>query len=167
MELSDSPKQPPVALKPAAPEGARSGAAAAKKRSQPLRPSPLRSGRRQSWQQKACFLPRQSRWSNAKLSRWLGKSFAPVILSASCSRVPDKPNVGYFLCRPSISIDKLLKPLPMIASEETESSAYAFSRSKRMRKEDTGGGLGRAKEEDHASPVEAGEAVGGAAELER
>jgi hypothetical protein len=70
--------------------------------------------------------------------------------------------VGYFLCRPSISIDKLLKPLPMIASEETESSAFAFSRSKRMRKEDTDGGLGHAEEEDCAPQVEAGKAEGGA-----
>jgi hypothetical protein len=74
-------------------------------------------------------------------------------------------NVGCFGCRSSISIDKLLKPLPAIASEETESLAFALSCSKRMRKEDAGGDLGHAEEEDRSSQVEAGEVEGSAAKF--
>jgi hypothetical protein len=55
-------------------------------------------------------------------------------------------DAGCFPYRSSISIDKLLKPLPAMASEETESSASALSRGKRMRREDTGGDLGHIEE---------------------
>jgi hypothetical protein len=113
-----------------------------------------------------CFLPRRRRWSNAKLPLWLGKSFAPILLSASCSRIPDKLGAGYFLCRSSISIEKLLKPLPVTVLEETESSSFALSRGKRTRKDDAGGSLGRAEEEECSPLVGASEVEGGAAELD-
>jgi hypothetical protein len=72
--------------------------------------------------------------------------------------------MGYFLCRSPISIDQLLKPPPMVASEETKSLVFALSRSKRTRREDASGDLGRAKEESRVPQVEAGEVEGGAAE---
>jgi hypothetical protein len=55
----------------------------------------------------------------------------------------------------------------VVALEETESSAFALLCSKRMCREDAGGDLDRAKEEDHVPQVEAGEVEGGAAELDR
>jgi hypothetical protein len=56
--------------------------------------------------------------------------------------------------RSSISIDKLLKPLPMTAPEETESSASALLHDKRMHGRDDGGDLGHAEERDRASQEE-------------
>jgi hypothetical protein len=64
---------------------------------------------------------------------------------------------GYFPRRSPISIDQPLKPPPMAASEETESSSFALSCSKRTRREDASGDLGHAKEESRIPQVEAGE----------
>jgi hypothetical protein len=55
----------------------------------------------------------------------------------------------------------------MVASEGTESSVSALTRSKRTRREDAGGDLGRAEEESHVPQVEAGEVESGATELDR
>jgi hypothetical protein len=74
-------------------------------------------------------------------------------------------NAGRLPCRPSIFIDKLLKPLPTTASEGTESLAFTPSPGKRMRREDASGNLGRAEEEDHASQIEAHEVEGDAVKL--
>jgi hypothetical protein len=63
--------------------------------------------------------------------------------------------MGYFLCRSAISVDLLLKPPPMVASGETETLALDLSCSKRARKEDAGGDLGRAEEERHTPQLEA------------
>jgi hypothetical protein len=69
--------------------------------------------------------------------------------------------------RSSISIDKFLKPLPMTALEETESSASAVLRSKGMRRGDDCGDLGHAEERDHALQEEARKVEEGAAGLIR
>jgi hypothetical protein len=62
---------------------------------------------------------------------------------------------GILFYRSSISIDKFLKPLPMMAPKGTESSASAPLCGKRMRREDVGGDLRHAEERDHASQEEA------------
>jgi hypothetical protein len=54
--------------------------------------------------------------------------------------------MGYFLCSSPISVDLLLKPPPAVTSEETESLALDLSCSKRMRREDADGDLGRVEE---------------------
>jgi hypothetical protein len=74
-------------------------------------------------------------------------------------------DAGCFPYRSSISIDKLLKPLPAMASEETGSSASVLLHGKRMRREDADGDLGCVKEEGRASQVEAHEVEGDAARL--
>jgi hypothetical protein len=73
--------------------------------------------------------------------------------------------MGYFLCRSPISIDLLLKPPPVVASEETEPLALDLSCSKRMRREDAGGDLGRAEEECHTPQLEASKGGGRTEEL--
>jgi hypothetical protein len=55
----------------------------------------------------------------------------------------------------------------VVASEETESSAFALLHIKRTCREDAGGDLDHAEEEDHVLHVEAGKVEGGAAELDR
>jgi hypothetical protein len=65
--------------------------------------------------------------------------------------------MGYFLCRSPISVDLLLKPPLVVASEETEPPALDLSCSKRMRREDVGGDLGHAEGECHTPQLEASE----------
>jgi hypothetical protein len=55
----------------------------------------------------------------------------------------------------------------VVASEETESSAFVLLHRKRTRREDAGGDLGRTEEEDRVPQVEAGEVEGGVVELDR
>jgi hypothetical protein len=55
----------------------------------------------------------------------------------------------------------------VVASEETESSAFTLLRRKRTHREDAGGDLGRAEEEDRVPQVEAGEVEGRAVEPDR
>jgi hypothetical protein len=75
--------------------------------------------------------------------------------------------MGYFLCRYPIFVDLLLKPPPAVASEETEPLALDLSCSKRMRREDADGDLGRADEECHIPQLEASEGGGRTEELIR
>jgi hypothetical protein len=75
--------------------------------------------------------------------------------------------MGYFLCRSLISVDLLLKPPPMVASGEVETPALDLSCSKRVRREDAGGDLGRAKEEHHTPQLEVSEGGGKTEELAR
>jgi hypothetical protein len=75
--------------------------------------------------------------------------------------------MGYFLCRSPISIDLLLKPPPAVALGETETPTLDLSCSKRVRREDVGGDLGRAEEERHAPQLEAIEGGGRTEELVR
>jgi hypothetical protein len=69
--------------------------------------------------------------------------------------------MGYFLCRSPISVDLLLKPPPTVASGEVEAPALDLSCSKRARREDASGDLGRAEEERHTPQLEVSEGGGG------
>jgi hypothetical protein len=70
-----------------------------------------------------------------------------------------------FPYRASISIDKLLKPLPTMMLEGTESSVSALLRSKRVRRGDDGGDLGCTEEKDRTSQEKACEVEEDAAGL--
>jgi hypothetical protein len=60
-----------------------------------------------------------------------------------------------------------LKPPPVVASEEIESSVLTLSCSKRTSREDAGGDLDRAEEESRVPQAEASEVGGGTVELDR
>jgi hypothetical protein len=62
--------------------------------------------------------------------------------------------MGCSLCRSPISIDLLTQPSPTVASGETETSTPDLSCSKRVRREDAGGDLGRAGEDRQSSRLE-------------
>jgi hypothetical protein len=74
-----------------------------------------------------------------------------VLLSTSCSRVPDTLDMGHLPCRASISIDRFLKPFPTMMLEGTEPSTSMLSYSKRVCRGDNGGDESRAKEKDRSS----------------
>jgi hypothetical protein len=94
VDQQDSPEQPPAApkpatSKPAAPEGAGSGSASTKKRSQTALPEPAQKRKKVEPAVKS-LLPRKAKKVVKCLPpRWLGKSSASVLLSAYSSRIPD------------------------------------------------------------------------------
>jgi hypothetical protein len=75
--------------------------------------------------------------------------------------------MGCFLCRSPISVDLLLKPPPVVALGETETSTPDLSCSKRVRREDADGDLGRAREDRHSPRLEVVEGEGRTEEFVR
>jgi hypothetical protein len=62
--------------------------------------------------------------------------------------------MGCSLCRSPLSVDLLTQPPPVVASGETKTSTPDLSCSKRVRREDAGGDLGRAGEDRWSSRFE-------------
>jgi hypothetical protein len=75
--------------------------------------------------------------------------------------------MGYFLCRSPISVDLSMRPPPVVASGETETSTPNLSCSKRVRREGTGDDLGCAGEDRQSSRLEVIEGEGRMEELGR
>jgi hypothetical protein len=75
--------------------------------------------------------------------------------------------MGYFLCRSPISVDLSMRPPPVVASGETETSTPDLSCSKRVRREGTSGDLGCTGEDRQSSWLEVIEGEGRTEELVR